>query len=366
MTRLLIWYGDRMHLMKRAGKKGWILTVLMLAAAVLSGCVGSEPKAAYEAAQTALEERRYDEAITGFETLIGEERYLAESYRGLGIAMLQQASYAEAAINFNKSILNSEGQKDDFIRDVRKYLAYCRLKQGRVSEAKEMYDELLTDKKEADLLYMRGRIEMSEGDTQSAGEDFSAAAELTADYNMYISIYELYKEHKMDANGADFLQKALDMAKNQESDHYGMGVIQYYLQNYEEAKAELIEDLRQNRNDERAVLLLGKTYLAMDDAANARAMYREYLDNPSCAAASYNGLAMCDLQEKNYRSALQNIKQGLACNDDTIMESLLYNEIIVYEHMQDWTTAKVKAAAFAATFPTNEAGQRENAFLSTR
>ena len=207
---------------------------------------------------------------------------------------------------------------------------------------------------------------MSEGDTQGAGEDFSAAAALSSDYNLYISIYELYKEYKMDANGADFLQRALDMAKDQESDHYGMGVIQYYLQNYDEAKEELIEDLRQNQNDERAVLLLGKTYLAMDDAANARAMYREYLDNPNCAAASYNGLAMCDLQEKNYRSALQNIKEGLACNDDTIMESLLYNEIIVYEHMQDWTTAKVKAAAFAATFPTNEAGQRENAFLSTR
>ena len=135
---------------------------------------------------------------------------------------------------------------------------------------------------------------------------------------------------------------------------------------YDEAKEELIAALRSNPDDEKAVLLLGKTYLAMDDAANARAMYREYLDNPNCAAASYNGLAMCDLKERNYRSALQNIKDGLACNDDTIMESLLYNEIIVYEHMQDWTTARVKAAAFAATFPTNEAGQRENEFLSTR
>ena len=343
-----------------------LLLVLLLLGAILTGCAGSEPKAAFEEAQTALEERRYSDAIAGYEALIEQDWYPAESYRGLGIAMLQQASYAEAAIAFNKSILNSEGQSDDFVRDVQKYLAYCRLKQGRVEEAKELYSELIAGGEEADLLYMRGRIEMSQGDTQSAGEDFTAAASLSSDYNLYISIYELYKEHKMDANGADFLQRALDMAETHESDHYGKGIIQYYLQNYEEAKAELIQDLRENQNDEKAVLLLGKTYLAMDDAANARAMYREYLDNPNCAAASYNGLAMCDLQERNYRSALQNIKDGIACNDDTMMESLLYNEIIVYEHMQDWTTAKVKAAAFAAAFPTNEAGQRENAFLSTR
>ncbi|MBE5996553.1 MAG: tetratricopeptide repeat protein [Lachnospiraceae bacterium] len=366
MNRRLIWFRNNMTFMKYSRKTVLTLTAVLLIGILLAGCSGSEPKAAFEEAQTALAERRYSDAITGFEAVIAQDRYLAESYRGLGIALLQQTSYAEAAIAFNKSILNSEGQKDEFLRDVNKYLAYCRLKQGRVSEAKEMYAELIAAQEEPDILYMMGRIKMSEGDTQGAGEDFSSAAALSTDYNMYISIYELYKEHKMDANGADFLQRALDMARTQESDHYGMGVIQYYLQNYEEAKAELIEDLRQNQNDERAVLLLGKTYLAMADAANARAMYREYLDNPNCAAASYNGLAMCDLQEKNYRSALQNIKDGLACNDDTIMESLLYNEIIVYEHMQDWTTAKVKAAAFAATFPTNEAGQRENAFLSTR
>ena len=333
---------------------------------VLGGCGASEPKAAFAEAEKALEERSYDEAIRGFDELIGDERYLAESYRGKGIALLMQAEYAEAAIAFSKSILQSDGQNEEFIRDVQKYLAYCRLKQGRVDEAKEMYDELIAVKEEADILYMRGRIKMSGNDTAGAGEDFAGAASLSSDYNLYISIYELYKEHKMDANGADFLQKALDMAREQESDHYGMGVIQYYLQNYDEAKEELIAALRSNPDDEKAVLLLGKTYLAMDDAANARAMYREYLDNPNCAAASYNGLAMCDLKERNYRSALQNIKDGLACNDDTIMESLLYNEIIVYEHMQDWTTARVKAAAFAATFPTNEAGQRENEFLSTR
>lgn len=352
--------------MKAIRRKVILILLALLIGSALSGCTYSEPKAAFEAAQTALEERNFAEAISGFEELIEEDCYVAESYRGQGIALLMQADYGEAAIAFNKSILNGEEQSEEFLRDVQKYLAYCRLKQGRTSDAKEMYDALIAGKQESDILYMRGRIEMSEGNTEEAGEDFAAAASLSTDYNLYISIYELYKEHKMDANGANFLQKALEMAEEQESDHYGKGVIQYYLQNYDKAKEELIGCLRQNPDDERAVLLLGKTYLAMDDAANARAMYREYLDNPNCAAASYNGLAMCDLKERNYRSALQNIKDGLACNDDTIMESLLYNEIIVYEHMQDWTTAKVKAAAFAATFPTNEAGQRENAFLSTR
>lgn len=344
----------------------YMIAASLLAAVMLTACAPSEAKQRILDGQQLLVEKNYEEAEALFTEAVEEERYLAEAYRGLGIAQVFQAEYAEASISFSKAKLAVDTQSDAFVRDIDKYLAYCRMKQGRVDEAKEMYDTLLAEEKDAELLYLRGRIYMSEGDYEKAGADFEEAVSLSNDYNLYISIYELYGEYKMDADGAAFLEMAMDMAERTESDHYGRGVIQYYLQNYDEAKEELIADLRSDRNDERAVLLLGKTYLAMDDAANARAMYREYLENPECAAAAYNGLAMCDLQERNYKSALDNIKAGLAANDDTIMESLLYNEIIVYEHMEDWTTAKIKAAAFAATYPTNEAGQRENEFLKTR
>ena len=347
-------------------KKAGICICMIVLAVFLGGCSVHPAKERFRAASDLLTEHQYEEAAAAFEALAESGVYTAESYRGAGIACLFRAMYPEADIAFSKARLYADESDKDFLRDVDKYLAYCRLKQGKSGEARTLYDALIADEPEADLLYLRGRILMSEGAFADASEDFAGAVAMSSDFNLYISIYELYKDYNMNADGADFLRDALMMAEQEESDHYGSGVVHYYLENYEEAKASLIAALKDNHSDARAVLLLGKTYLALDDAANARAMYKEHLSDPVCAAASYNGLAMCDLAEGNYESALHNIEEGLALHDDSVNESLLYNEIIVYEHKQDWQTARAKAATFAAMYPTNEAGQREAAFLSTR
>ena len=343
-----------------------ILPVIIAAVLLLAGCGMQEDKAAFAAASDHLLAHEYTEAEKAFTGLIERDIYTAASYRGLGIAQLMRAAYSESAISFSKAKLNGTQQSPEFQRDVDKYLAYCSVKQGKTAEAEEMYDRLIGENAEADILYMRGRIRMADGRITEAGEDFTKAASLSSDYNLFISIYELYREDNMHADGAEFLTRALEIAEREKNDHYGRGVIQYYLENYTQAKEELIEALRNDPDDAQAVLLLGKVYLAIDDAANARAMYREHLTNPECAAAAYNGLAMCDLKEGNYDSALRNITEGLALKDSKVNESLLYNEIIVYEHRQDWETARIKAASFAAQFPANEAGQRENAFLASR
>ncbi len=343
-----------------------ILLAVICAVLLLAGCGVQEDKAAFAAASKLLEERQYAEAEAAFSRLADREIFTAQSYRGMGIAQLMRSAYSESSISFAKAKLNGTQLSPEFQRDVDKYLAYCALKLGKQAEAEETYDRLIGEKEEADILYMRGRLRMADGRIEEAGEDFTAAASLSTDYNLFISIYELYTDYNMHADGAEFLNAALELTEKEKNDHYGRGVIQYYLENYTQAKEELIAALRADPDDAQAVLLLGKTYLAMDEAANARAMYREHLENPECAAAAYNGLAMCDLKEGNYDSALRNIVEGLSLKDSKANESLLYNEIIVYEHKQDWETARIKAASFAAQYPTNEAGQRENAFLSSR
>ena len=44
----------------------------------------------------------------------------------------------------------------------------------------------------------------------------------------------------------------------------------------------------------------------------------------------------------------------------------MFNEIVVYERMLDFDAAKEKAESYAALYPTDEAGRKELAFLSTR
>jgi len=107
-------------------------------------------------------------------------------------------------------------------------------------------------------------------------------------------------------------------------------------------------------------------YLSMGLTADARAMFNEHIINGSNAAAAYNGLAMCDMEENNYESALNNINSGLELNDAEADRGLMYNRIIVYEHLKDWSSAKAQATAFVQKYPTDEAGIRENEFLSTR
>ena len=69
-------------------------------------------------------------------------------------------------------------------------------------------------------------------------------------------------------------------------------------------------------------------------------MYQQYInqklddtsgDQTQTAAQGYNGLAVCDMAEGNYDSALENISSGISIASDDEMQSLLFNEIVAYE-----------------------------------
>ena len=155
-------------------------------------------------------------------------------------------------------------------------------------------------------------------------------------------------------------------ASRNAEDYYEQGLVSYYLQNYSDARDMLIKAMRKDPDDGRAIYLLGQVYLASGDVADARALYWDYTDKPETAATAYNGLALCDIREGKYESALENVEAGLALGDESANEGLLYNEIVLYEQLHDWQTAKKKAAAYVTRYPGNEAGVREYTFLSTR
>ena len=347
-------------------RNAFIFIAVLMAAAVISGCGFNDVREDYDSAVASLEEENYEAASESYKKVIDSGKYLAEAYRGLGIAQLSLADYSDAAISFSKAQLNMQSNDAEFARDIKMYLAYCRQMQGETSKALELYNELITEKEDPDLLYYRGKIYMSQGETDEAKADFSRAAELTDNYELYISIYEVYDSYKMGADGSEFLEKALEIAEGNESDHFALGVINYYLQDYDGAKEELIAALRTGSDDEKAMMLLGKTYLAMEDIADARALYKEYTGDDNSAPEAYNGLALCDMAEEDYDSALENIEKGIELNDTEANRSLLFNEILIYEHKQEWDTAKEKAARYTALYPLEEEGVKEEEFLSTR
>lgn len=83
-------------------------------------------------------------------------------------------------------------------------------------------------------------------------------------------------------------------------------------------------------------------------------------------AEAYNGLANCAILEKDYKKALDYIKKGLKVNNPEVNQTLLFNEIVVYEKKSDFDTAKNKMDAYLEQYPADAKAVRENYFLQTR
>ena len=176
--------------------------------------------------------------------------------------------------------------------------------------------------------------------------------------------YQIYVDHNKAVDGDAYLKMALELEPQDGEDCYHRGRIYEYEKNYEAARDELKTAMEQGYED--AMLLLGRVYLEMEDPASARSMYQEYLQKSEQGAKAYNGLAMCDIYDGAYDSALENIAQGLKENSKEDEQGLLYNEIVAYEYKRDFATAKEKMKIYLEQYPEDEAALRENEFLSTR
>ena len=143
-----------------------------------------------------------------------------------------------------------------------------------------------------------------------------------------------------------------------------MGRINFELKDYDAA----INDLKTavEGKVDGAVMLLGKIYLLNKDTDSARELFRSGLSTEGQGSVCYNGLALCDIADGDYDSALSNISSGLSSGDGKVQEELLFNEIIVYEKKLDFTTALEKAKAFAESYPQNTDAARELKFLQNR
>ena len=177
---------------------------------------------------------------------------------------------------------------------------------------------------------------------------------------MDIQIYEAYKEKEMEADGSRYLEQALEKEENS----YQKGQLYYYMEDYENAKEQLQKAVDQKETE--AACLLGQVYLEKGDTAGAREMFQQYLDMEGTRAKGYNGLALCDIKEENYEEALKNIEAGLEDAETEDMKLLMFNEVVVYEKMSDFATAKEKADKYTEWFPDDEEMQKEQTFLASR
>lgn len=345
-------------------KKIICLLAAGLGALLLTGC-GGENQKTYEQANADLEEANYDYALNEYQACISAGYKLAQSYRGSGIVKLRTGDY-QGAIDDLTNALNDEKTGKSDRKDLLEYRAAAELKA-------ELYDQAMADCQtlaedyslNANDYYLTGCVALAMDSYDEASSNFSEAYGSDSTYEMAIQIYEAYLGQDMEADGTRYLEAALKTEAKTADDYCERGKVYYYMDDYENARTELTTAA--DKGSTEATLILGMVYMAQGDTSNARSFYQQYIDaDGDDPAKGYNGLALCDISDGDYDSALQNISQGLGDATSDEMRDLLFNEIVVYEKKLDLSTALSKAQEYVQTFKDDDAAAKELTFFQSR
>ena len=347
----------------------WMKCLIIAAASMLlGGCaMGGATGTKTVQGTDALEAGQYQEAQRLFEDAIleGEEEMLA--CRGLGMAYMGLAQYDKAEEAFETALSYTDSRMPENRLDLRLYLATAQYRNGKYEETADTCTDILESTKNgnADAFYLRGASYLHEGQQEDAARDFDAAVALEPeDYDLYLNIYECYRELNLSGAGGTYLQSALNIQGEDMEHYYNRGKIYYYLENYEEAQRQLIGPVEAKY--EPAMYLIGQVYLAMEDYAHAQAVYEQLQAEFGESTGSYNGLALCAIDSGDYDAALSYISQGLELEEIAGKQELYFNEIVAYEKKMDFAAAKEKAQSYVQNYPADEAGLKEWTLLSTR
>ncbi|MDO4344076.1 MAG: tetratricopeptide repeat protein [Eubacteriales bacterium] len=304
-------------------------------------------------------------ALTGCQEKGPSEVELA---RDEGISYMQQADYENAAASFERAYGLCDEKMPETKTDISLYEAACQFKLGDYESVTSTCTRVLDlkDNDNADAYYLRGASFLRLGQADMAKADFDSASLMEPEnYDLFLNIYQQYEEVNQSAVGDEYLQKALNISGEEMEDYYQKGNIYFYLGNYQKAQEMLAKPAEAKH--QKAMMLMGQVYLALNDSVSARNIYQQYMEEYGEDAAAYNGIALCEVADGNYDAAVTAAETGLALEGgEDAKRDLLYNEIVALERKHDFEAAAVKAAQFVELYPDDEEGKKEYDFLSTR
>ncbi len=336
--------------------------LLSLSAGSMTACVQpKEDSGAYDNALEAYEAGDYELAMSEFDKAIANDKREAEGYRGQGLVYLKQGDYESAVIMFDKSLEALKHENEEFENDVLMYKAEACAKNSDTDAALEIYSGL-EESSMAELVFaLEGQIYLNKGDVQQALNCFELSEEAGKSIETYLLIYESFAAVSREGDGAVYLEKAKSIEPSTPEERAELGKIYYYLEDYDSSISQLNKAIEEGYTE--AYTILGDIYLESENISGAKNLFISALNQNVEPAMAYNGLAMCAIKEGDYNSALSYIDMGLEYKDESAKQSLLFNEIIIYEKMLDFETAKVKMNEFLILYPEDQRAVDEAKFL---
>ena len=328
----------------------------------LTGCGNTNEKV--QSGMQAISELQYENALTLFEEAQAaseNERLIA---RGRGIAYMGLTDYENAIACFTESLKASDGFLEAVDYDLNFYLAAAYTKNGQYAEAETVYDAILALKNDEDAYFLRGNARIAQDKFDLAKEDFDRVASMDPNnFDRLIEIYEIMAAAGYRVAGEEYLQNALTNGGSK-LDSFDSGRIYFYLGEYQKAAAELEKSREKGGAD--SYLYLGKSYEATGDFNYAASVYSSYLAKDTSDARIYNQLGLCELARGEYAQALDSFQSGMKIEDNRVMQSLSFNEIVAYEYLGEYQKAAVLLENYLKSYPDDETAKREQVFLSTR
>lgn len=340
-----------------------VCAVVLVCGVMLSGCGSPEDNTAL--GMEALKALDYQSAITYFDNARAEGESGKALARAEGIAYLGMTQYSQAADCFLEALGYSDGWVEDVDYDINFYLAAAYTKEGRLQEAEEVYSSILAmQPQNEDALFLRGNARMGLDNFTAAKEDFDRVIAMDGkNFDRLIQIYEVLHSCGYKEAGQVYLQAAMDAGGDQMS-AYDKGRMYYYLEEYQSAYLAL--ETAKVQGSAEASLYLGKSYEATGDYNYAASVYNSYLAKDTSDARIYNQLGLCEMAREDYRAALSAFQAGMQIEGNEMMQSLLFNEAVVYEYLHDYRQAAVLMESYLKTYPDDQVAAREYDFLSTR
>lgn len=345
-------------------------TTLLISIALLvllSGCGRNkeEVKVITERAREEVESGDYMGAVSAYTEALELTKDKKELYREIGIAYLGMEKYQLAIDSFIEALHAGNGfiKKADY--DINLYLAKAYGLNGDYTQAVEIYDAVIDMKpKMLEAYYERGLAYLHLGNKSDALEDFEkVTAADPKNIDKYLDIFFSMEDAGFDDAARAYLKDTLDNAPGNTSD-YDKGRMCYYLEDYSNARVYL-EKAKDMSNPD-TILMLGKTYEAINDFSYASSLYNSYLTEKGNNAGVYNQLGKCRMNMGDYEAALLAYSSGLNLDDANWNQILFYNEAVAYEYMLDFKTAYTKMKEYLDKYPKDEKAQRELIFLETR
>lgn len=344
-------------------KRGICGAACVILAVVLTGC--GEKNEALQNAMGLMQSLEYEAALEQLTEAENSGAGSRQVNRGRGIAYMGLTDYDQAIACFQQALSSSSGLVENIDFDLNYYMAAAYVKSGRYQEAEDTYDAILDLRaNEKDAYFLRGNVRLNLSDFEGAKADFEKVIAMEpANYDRLIEIYEVLENFGYREIGQEYLQAALDSG-DKSMDMYITGRIYYYLGEYQKAYLALEE--AKDKGGVESYLYLGRAYEATGDYNYAANVYNSYLSKYDGDAEIYNQLGLCELSRGEYQNALDAFQAGMQLENNPVLQSLSFNEIVAYEYLGEYEQAYALLVNYIKNYPDDEQAKRELDFLSTR